>query len=203
MLLERGTFTVFPSKLSTDLGLDHHEQCVLLWICNYTNQNGQCWPSLKKLSHDSGLSLSTVRRSIDSLKDKGILLVEQRHGEDGGYCSNLYSVRLPQVSEGHHPYVQPEQLTKPIELKKKKLEDIPDVVALKEIWDSLTGGSISMGRYAGGVLQLVRAHGIASVQDALRRYINTTPNQFRSMSTFIEKPGVITTEREEVDFERL
>jgi len=48
------------------------------------------WPSRDKLRRRLRCSLSSLDRAVDELVEAGVLLVEERHNDDGGRSSNLY-----------------------------------------------------------------------------------------------------------------
>jgi len=202
MRLAEGTFTTFPAAMSSRLGLEANEQVVLLWICHYTNQNGHCWPSLRRLCQDTRLSLSTVRRAIAGLVERGALRVQHRVAENGCPTSNLYEVLVSDgtevVSEGTDPSLQGEQLTKP----KKELKDIPQLVSVGQVWTECTGGVLNLNRHGGELLKVINSHSIEAVCNALKSYCAKTQPKWRSIARFIENPCIEKT-KEELDFERL
>lgn len=206
MKLEKGTFTTYPAALSLAKKLEANEQVVLLWICHYTNQDGRCWPSLRRLCQDTRLSLSTVRRAIAGLVERGVLVVTHRKGESGGHTSNLYEVVLcgtEVVSDGHDPYVQGEQRTKSTQLtKSKELKDIPELQAVGEAWREITGGLLNLNRHGGDLLKIINAYGVDKVVNALKSYLGKTPTKYRSILRFIENP-CIAIEKKELDFAKL
>lgn len=63
-----------------DLGRRPHAKLVLLLVADYTNQEGESWPSLASLVRDSGLSRCTVRRCLLWLCESGYVLAESRSG---------------------------------------------------------------------------------------------------------------------------
>ena len=204
MILAKGTFTTYPAELSRRLRLDPNEQVTLLWICHYTNQDGVCWPSLRALCSDTGMSLSTVRRAIGGLAERGVLRVTHRKDEQGGNSSNIYEVLVSSqdeqggVSQAKDPSVQADSGTK----SKKELKDIPQLIALASVWTASTGGVVNLNRYGGELLKLINATSLDSVANALRSYCAKTQPKWRRMSAFIENP-CIEAPRQELDFERL
>ena len=53
-----------------------------------------CWPSVKTLATQSGLSTRTIHRSIKQLEKLGLITRERRTRDDGSYTSNLYLFTL-------------------------------------------------------------------------------------------------------------
>jgi len=45
------------------------EKMVLLILCNYADQSGRCYPSMKTLADECGLSLSQTRKCLARLEE--------------------------------------------------------------------------------------------------------------------------------------
>lgn len=72
---------------AVDLKLPTREKFVLLMLANRTNHDtGRCDPSHKRIAEDCGMSVSSVKRAIQSLEDSGFLVTENRSAN---------SVKLP------------------------------------------------------------------------------------------------------------
>ena len=70
------------------------EKFTLLMLANYaSNENGDCYPSVKTLAKKTNMSDTTVKKYIKSLEDKGLLSIKQRKMEDI-YLSNIYKLNL-------------------------------------------------------------------------------------------------------------
>lgn len=83
---------VYNDFLESDL-LNHYEKSVFIALKKYAdNDTMRAFPSLNKLHKITGISLSQVRRSIDHMKELGVISVEHRTDEDKGYQSNLYTL---------------------------------------------------------------------------------------------------------------
>lgn len=91
MKLEKGTFGIFPAKRLK--GLKPSVQVVLCWIIFHANHEGKCWPSLKTLMEETGISSRTsLRKAIKEIENLGVLKIEQREDEKTGYLSNIYYI---------------------------------------------------------------------------------------------------------------
>lgn len=77
----------------TDLELSHRAKAVYMYLYDRADAEGKCWPGIKTIGADLGLSRSTVKRALNDLVDKGYLLKEERHRPNGSYTSNLYTLR--------------------------------------------------------------------------------------------------------------
>jgi len=86
-----GTFLLTPSKEKIR-GLEPGSQVVFIWLCDYADRNtGQCYPSMKTLANDTGMSRKNVQRKLSDLEDMGLIEKEHRINNNE-YNSNLYSI---------------------------------------------------------------------------------------------------------------
>lgn len=131
-------FGIFPRDLRGKLTA--YEVAVFVALtCRMHHETGQCWPSLNTLAEESGCSISSVRRALDGLRDKGEILITGRARNDGGQTSNIFTVvRYGGLSQGTPPLLHQntppalrEQRTKAIELESVELENTcsPSAVA--------------------------------------------------------------------------
>lgn len=74
------------------MDLPHRAVAVYTYLCDRTDKNGECWPSVKTIAGDIKLSPATVRRAIKDLKKSGLLETQQRFREKGGKSSLLFQI---------------------------------------------------------------------------------------------------------------
>lgn len=67
---------------------------VLVALANYADDQGVCWPSLKSLANDTGVSRRSIIRHLNNLCDRGLLSKEARLRPDGGCTTNVYKLRM-------------------------------------------------------------------------------------------------------------
>jgi len=88
-----------------DLQLPPLEKLVALALADHANDAGVCWPSVTRLSTRSGVSRSTVIRTIGELERHGLIGRSRRTGARNGYrlnwCHRDTSVTQTLVSAGH------------------------------------------------------------------------------------------------------
>jgi hypothetical protein len=146
--LAPGTFGTFPKNLAK--GLPPIEQTVLVWLWCFTNEDNECWPSLRTLANACGIRKEeTVRNAIACLKERGFLAVEDRYRADGSQSTNSYILFIhgasplpangtpppPGKREGGplpangRPKLKPTTLKKPIEEKQENLGSLDLVPA--------------------------------------------------------------------------
>lgn len=70
--------------------LEHRARSVYMYLKDRADSDGRCWPAIKTIAADLGLSRSTVKRALDDLIRVGLLEKEPRWRENGSYTSNLY-----------------------------------------------------------------------------------------------------------------
>lgn len=83
-------------------GLSSSQKFVLVALSNRSNQDGECWPSLKDISFQTALSKRSVINSIDYLVSIGALEKLSRYKE-GAQTSNLYIIKIDVVNRMHPP----------------------------------------------------------------------------------------------------
>ena len=73
--------------------LNHRARAVYMYLKDHADKQGTCWPGIKTISRDLGLSRSTVKRALDDLCGAGLVVKESRWRENGSLTSNLYRIR--------------------------------------------------------------------------------------------------------------
>lgn len=66
---------------------------VYMYLKDRADENGQCYPSVSRISRELKLSRSTVKRAISDLDKAGLVIREQRYRNNGAYSSTLYTLR--------------------------------------------------------------------------------------------------------------
>lgn len=83
---------VYNDFLDSDL-LNYYEKMIFIAIKRFAdNETMKAFPSVAKLHNMTGISTSQVKRTIASLKEKGVLKVEHRTTKEKGHQSNLYTL---------------------------------------------------------------------------------------------------------------
>lgn len=107
MYLAKGTFGQFPAHMCK--GLHPYQQVILAWLWFHVNQlEGTCFPSLKLLSKETGISKSSVIRHLKELEKLGLIEKTRRTIEGKGDTSNVYKLlivkrKITPVSEDNPP----------------------------------------------------------------------------------------------------
>jgi DNA-binding MarR family transcriptional regulator len=125
------------------------QKLVLIKLADSANDDGVCWPSLRTLERDLGMSKSAVDRNVKKLVEASLLTVEVRKHSDGRRRSNLYRLTprtLSRLSGTTSEEVVPPERDNPragapIEGKPKTLEEratpsrtIPSIDEVYNYW---------------------------------------------------------------------
>ena len=81
----------FQSIYSEDL--PSRAVSVYMYLADHTNPQGQCFPAIKTIAGELGLSRSTVKRALHDLERSGWITREQRYRENGSKSSLLFTVK--------------------------------------------------------------------------------------------------------------
>lgn len=87
--------------LKTD-GLTPTKKFILVVLGNYADENGSCYPSYSHIAKIVGLKDSSgVKKTIKEFEKLGLLRIENRRSENGGFTSNRYHLTLGGGSQTH------------------------------------------------------------------------------------------------------
>jgi DNA-binding Lrp family transcriptional regulator len=56
------------------------------------NKSQECWPSIRTIAKEAGMSVRTVQRTLAKLKEAGLILIEQTQTDSGDYDHNVYTL---------------------------------------------------------------------------------------------------------------
>lgn len=94
MKYEKGTFITVPN-IEHLSGLSGLTTALFLWICKYSDDNGECFPSRAKLAKDMSCTVQTIDNHIKILLDKGLITKEVRKKSGTKQnMSNMYCVQI-------------------------------------------------------------------------------------------------------------
>jgi len=88
-----GPFLAIPRWVLQYLNDDGTTALVLMHLCCYLDADQNVWASYNTLAKNSGLSRSTVIRSIQKLCEMGVLIKTKR-SKDGRNSPNIYSMNF-------------------------------------------------------------------------------------------------------------
>ena len=70
--------------------LSHRARAVYMYLKDHAGRDGTCWPGIRTMAVELGLSVSTVKRALADLCRAGLVAKEPRWRENGSLSSNLY-----------------------------------------------------------------------------------------------------------------
>lgn len=80
----------FSSVYASDL--PHRAISVYMYLRDRADKEGKCFPSIRTIGKELGLSRSSVQRSLKDLEHGGFLTREPRFRENGSNTSNMYYI---------------------------------------------------------------------------------------------------------------
>ena len=72
---------------------------VYMYLKDRSNSAGSCWPGIKTIAHELGLSPRTVQRALADLEHRQLIEKRQRHRANGSLTSNLYRLTAAKKSQ--------------------------------------------------------------------------------------------------------
>ena len=80
--------------------LSHREKTVYIYLRDRADASGVCWPGIKTIAGELGLSPRTVQRALADLEHRQLIEKRQRHRANGSLTSNLYRLTAAKKSQG-------------------------------------------------------------------------------------------------------
>lgn len=72
---------------------------VMFYLINRADKEMTCFPGIKTIARECGISSRTVQRALNDLEEAGFVKKESRYHEQGGQRSNLYVLVLEEKKE--------------------------------------------------------------------------------------------------------
>lgn len=72
---------------------------VLLSLADCANDDGACWPSIRKLSQKANLSEPIAKKYLNALIEVGVVSREEREDHSGRQTSNYYTIMVDQIGD--------------------------------------------------------------------------------------------------------
>ena len=79
--------------------LSHREKTVYIYLRDRADASGVCWPGIKTIARELGLSPRTVQRALADLEHRQLIEKRQRHRANGSLTSNLYRLTAAKMSQ--------------------------------------------------------------------------------------------------------
>lgn len=81
-----------------DLDIPSSEKLVLISLADQANDEGVTWPGKASMMRRTGLSKATIKRTLGSLRDRGLLSWAHRDRDNGSKRSNRYQIDVERVA---------------------------------------------------------------------------------------------------------
>ncbi len=82
-------FTSTPNWILKSKDYNRNEKMILTVLNSFAMQKKECWPSMKRIASRSSMGLTSAKKTIKSLTEKGI--IEKNRG--GTHKSNFYKLK--------------------------------------------------------------------------------------------------------------
>ena len=114
-------------------GLTPTKKFILVILANYCDEQGTCYPSYKHLAKMVGLKDSGgVKKAIKEFEQLGLLRIENRLSQNGGYTSNRYYLTLGGSAETPRVIATPRERVPQPSNTKEDTKEYND--AFQEFW---------------------------------------------------------------------
>lgn len=115
---------------------------IMFYLINRANGEGTCFPSIKTIASDCGVSTRTIQRTMVILLEAGFVKKDSRFREKGGQTSNLYTLAYPsQNNEEQYKKEFKEEEVKTEE--KRKLDNCEEIETVSFLDYKTSDDSIS------------------------------------------------------------
>ena len=79
--------------------LSHREKAVYIYLRDRADASGVCWPGIKTIARELGLSPRTVQRALADLERRQLIEKRNRRRSNGSLTSNLYRLTKHKTSQ--------------------------------------------------------------------------------------------------------
>ena len=82
-------------KFLYKMEISHRAFVVYAYLADRADENGECWPAVKRIASDTKMSEATVRRAVKELRKEKLIETKQRYRYYGEKSSLLYKILYP------------------------------------------------------------------------------------------------------------
>ena len=79
--------------------LSHREKTVYIYLRDRAGNSSACWPGIKTIARELGLSPRTVQRALADLERRQLIEKRNRRRVNGSLTSNLYRLTTAKTSQ--------------------------------------------------------------------------------------------------------
>jgi hypothetical protein len=133
--------TVFEKSQTTA-----NARLVLLCLADCANDEGVCWPSMRKLAQKANLSEASTKKYLNSLIEVGVVEKDEQQDYSGRQTSNLYTIIIDKIGEDY------------ISRETRLLAYSPSRLKVREGVTRVNGGGGNPGEWVEGVTRVNGAY---------------------------------------------
>jgi len=79
-------------RIYSDQQLPVRARLVYYYLHDRMDKDRICWPGIKRIGSDLGISRSTVKRALKDLDKAGYIRIDAEHRDNGSLTSNRYRI---------------------------------------------------------------------------------------------------------------
>jgi hypothetical protein len=96
-------FSLMSVKIMSDVfersKTEGNARLVLLSLADCANDDGACWPSIRKIAEKANLSEPIAKKYLNALIEVGVVRREEREDQSGRQTSNYYTIMVDQIGD--------------------------------------------------------------------------------------------------------
>lgn len=102
---------------------------IMFYLINRANTEGTCFPSVKTIASDCGVSERTIQRTMKVLLEEGFVIKKNRYRDNGGQSSNLYKLQIePENNTYNKPNINENKIKEEkMEVEKEKNDGVDSI----------------------------------------------------------------------------
>lgn len=105
MYYRKGTFVTVPNKQYLQ-GQKPIVLTVYFWLCSFSDEYGECFPSRTRLAKDCGVTPKTIDEAVKKLEELCLIEKIKRTKKNGEWQSNLYQIIILDAFDEDTPSVK-------------------------------------------------------------------------------------------------
>lgn len=86
-------FAMIPNWIARTGYLDPFEFMLYAYLLGRAGRDGRCYPSLRTIARETGISLTKVRRTLDLLEERGIVRRTVKRTASGAFANTRFKVK--------------------------------------------------------------------------------------------------------------
>jgi hypothetical protein len=117
-------FSAMPRIVLRAKGLSRNAKCLYSLLLDYAWQEGSCFPGQERLARDLNISVDTVRKDLNELKEYGLISWVQR----GLNKTNIYYINSLETVFSQLPEAADPRFPETVNSQDQEAEAMPDII---------------------------------------------------------------------------